>query len=347
MEDITIPPTSTPSDKHFRLLDLPYDMRERVLSHVLPSVPEIDCDTEYSPCLDIPRNCCPYSYETIRKTSDYSFFRSYDGDGYSPQILRVNRQLSEEGIAYLYRRKIFIITIYNTGYDFLKASGQLETLPPLPYHEIKEFVIRIMPRTLPTEGDRARWYLLWLCGLIQEQKVHFKNLRIDFTDQISGRWEPQEPNPEDPWDAPPRKPVPIWEYIDDKPENVPPEFTNDDYPRRVNFDYIAWNEGFDSSIAWLASPLRMLSGVADAVVVDLPRSCVGKPHYEELNLWYEEGLSGRFSFDEDDRILRDCRWNFKHPYGPKENCEDGCEECIEHTKQQEESRQRLASFWQE
>ncbi|KAI4240222.1 MAG: hypothetical protein L6R40_005251 [Gallowayella cf. fulva] len=218
-------------------------------------------------------------------TPDYSFARyEYNlgdyKDGYLPQILRVSRQLRQEGTAYLYHRKTFIITVYHTGFDFLKGSGQLQTLPNLPFYEMKEFVIRIPPHTLRTHGTRLRGSLVWLCGLLHQSGARFKKLRIDFTDQLS-EW--------DPWP----KEVPLWEYTDDSPESIPTELLlNDEEEWYTNFEYLAWREGCYSTWEWLVSPLAMLSGVADKCIIDIPRSYQGNKHYEDVKVCLIDGGFG-------------------------------------------------------
>ncbi|KAL8675867.1 MAG: hypothetical protein Q9224_007364, partial [Gallowayella concinna] len=212
--------TEATTAQTFRLFDLPNDIRDVLFSHLLPSVPAIDCDTQHS------------------LWPEYSFSRHDDddndcNDGYVPQILRVNHKLYNEGIDYLYLRKTFVINVYHTGFDFLKSSTQLRTLPNLPYHKMKEVIIRIPPHTLPTEGSDLRYNLLWLCGLLHSNDIHFKKMRIDFTDQYSGTWEPQNLAPEtrhwndEPDDTntnPLPKMLPLWEYTDDEPINIPPQY---------------------------------------------------------------------------------------------------------------------------
>ncbi|KAL8774130.1 MAG: hypothetical protein Q9209_001238 [Squamulea sp. 1 TL-2023] len=333
----------------FQLLDLPLELRTLILSFLLPNVPIIACSVQNSPNTDSPpRNCSPYAWETFQQPSDYNYRRHDEDDPYSPQILRVNRQLHDEATSYLYHQKTFVLSIYNFGYDFLKESNQLENLPLLPYSEIKEFIIEVGPHTLPTQGTRLHWNLLKLCGLIHQRGIHFKKLRVGFTDQVSGRrefdaeaeWHLPFPKNIPLWehiDLPPAKPIPLWEYTNDEPQNIPPELTPDDYRER-NFEYTAWKAGFSSTFTYLASPLRMLSSVAEQAIIDLPRSCENKPHYKMLKQWYEEGLDGRYPFDEDDGVLKDYRWWFEHPYGPKEGCEDKCEECVAYAFEKEKGR---------
>ncbi|KAL8778722.1 MAG: hypothetical protein Q9213_007275 [Squamulea squamosa] len=340
----------------FRLLDLPTELRAHILTVLLPNVPIIACSKDFSSNAGFPdRNCSPYDWEPLPQPSIYNYQRYVDDDPYSPQILRVNRQLHAEGTSYLYHQKTFVLSVYNFGYDFLKESSQLDTLPIFPYGEIKEFVIEVGPHTLTTEGTRVHRNLLKLCGLISESGIHFKKLRVDFTDQKSGRWEYPEIDKwhhllsasvihwgyadDEEWDCPTANPIPLWEYTDDEPQNIPPELNHDEYRER-NFEYTAWEEGFASTFAYLASPLRMLSGVADEAIVDLPRSYKDKEHYKILKQWYEEGLDGRYPFDEDgDGVLEDCWWWFEHPDGPKEVCGDACEECVAYALEKEKERE--------
>ncbi|KAL8801560.1 MAG: hypothetical protein Q9200_006910 [Gallowayella weberi] len=311
----------------FRLLELAPEIRAVLFTHLLPSVPIIDCGAQ--------DNTWP----------QYSFSRHNDNDwtdGYTPQILRVNHQLYYEGIAYLYRRKTFVITVYEMGFDFLKAATHLSTLPHLPYNQMKEFIIRIPPHTLPTQGANLRHNLILLCGLLHSHGVHFKKLRFDFTDQESGQWEPW-PLVTQGWDqvdpVPPPPMVPLWQYTDDEPENIPPEYANQDY-NYPNFEHIAWRVGYSSTFAWLVSPLLMIHGIADECIIETPRSYRGNTHYEGVKLRYEGYLEGRYDIEEkeQDQDVQDCWWNFRHRYGAKMDCEEGCEECI--------AKQRVAEWMQ-
>ncbi|KAL8799985.1 MAG: hypothetical protein Q9182_005495 [Xanthomendoza sp. 2 TL-2023] len=313
-DEITVQP--------FRLLDLGPDIRTVLFSHLLPSVAIIYPVAEADPW---PK----YSFSRHKDNDDDWY------DGYVPQILRVNHQLYEEGIAYLYARKTFVIRIYNSGFDFLKASTQLDNLPNLPYHIMKEFIILVPPHILPTQGADLRYNLLWLCGLLQSHGVHFRRLRINFTNQDSGKWEPRPPVTQSrDWldandDLSPPRMIPLWEYTDDEPENIPPDFVD----RRhdcLNFEYTAWQQGYTSTWAWLASPLIMMHGVADECVIEPPYSYRGNPHYEGVKVWYERYLEGRIEeIDQKDQDVQDCWWSFRHPDGAKEDCEEGCEECVE------------------
>lgn len=305
-------PAKMASNQPFRLLDLPAELRTHIFSYLLPSGSFISCSREHSPHNDrIPRNCNPCNWTTPLQESSYSFRRQDYDDAFSPQILRVNRQLHAEGTAYLYHQKIFVLAIYAAGYDFLKASSQLNTLPILPYTSIKEFVIEVQPNILPLFGERIYQNLLWLCGLIRRSKIHFKCLRIDFTEQHSGKWVKVDGHE---CDHPLFREIPIWEYTDDSASNIPPEIVGSDAAQR-NFEYTAWETGFYSSFARLISPLQMLSAVTDKAVINVPRSCEDNASYTLLKQWYEEGLQGDPPFDEDDPTVRECRWEFNHAQG--------------------------------
>ena len=166
----------------------------------------------------------------------------------------LNRQISAEAKDYLYYTRTFVIDVYQYGFDFLKISGPLEYLPPLPYGLMKEFVIRIMPENLPTAGTQVHSNLLQLCGLIDQHKIHFRKLRIECmskTDQFISFWEEDDAMLGSDW---------------------PPEISDERWDQ-PNIDYLAWECDFGSSFAYLISPLRLLYGVADEVVIQLPKSC--------------------------------------------------------------------------
>ncbi|KAI4271015.1 MAG: hypothetical protein LQ337_006311 [Flavoplaca oasis] len=338
-------------EQPFRFLGLPAEIRAQVLSYLLPNIPVIDCDTVWSPTgqREIGGEN-PYTYEISPGRSLYNFTSFRTGDyPYSPQILRVNRQLHSEAIAYLYHQRTFVLTIYQFGFDFLNKSGPLDVLPSLPYREIKHFVIRIKACNVPTAGRQFRKNLLRLCGLIHEQKIHFKKLTVDFMNHTKiyrygqdDSWETESERGEH---------IPsLWEASNDGLENIPPEISDARWDHQ-NFEYAAWYLGWGSTLAYLMSPLMMLSGIVDEATIQLPNSCTGNPRYDMLKRYYEERLEGRYRFDEDDPDLIGLRWAFKHPHGPKEYCEDMCQEChaltMDMKRAREEDADREKREWDE
>ncbi|KAL8671962.1 MAG: hypothetical protein Q9168_003558 [Polycauliona sp. 1 TL-2023] len=238
--------------------------------------------------------------------------------------MRLNRQIHSEAVAYLYSQKTFVITIYQHGFDFLKHSGPLVNLPPLPYSSIKEFVIRIDPCNIPTGGQQIRRNLVRLCGLIAENAIHFKKLRIACMSEPEWRSESLCPS--------------LWHTPDHNTglEIIPPEALVLDEGFHRNFGLIAWENGFSSSLGYLISPLQLLHSIADEVIIEFPASCTGTQSqydYDGLKQYYEKGLSGRdyFSGLDQDKFIADLRWEYKHRYGPNEFCDDICAGCIAYT----------------
>ncbi|KAL9023082.1 MAG: hypothetical protein Q9180_008403, partial [Flavoplaca navasiana] len=215
---------------------LPAEIRAHVFSYLLPNVPVIDCDTDWSPNEESHIGYeTPYTYENPLWISVYSFAR-YD-DPYFPQILRVNRQLHSEAIAYLYHQRTFVLTIYQFGFDFLKQSGPLDVLPLLPYSEIMHFVIRIKACDVRTAGRQVRKNLIRLCGLIHEQKIHFKKLTVDFLNHGNIYSNREDDGYETNSETEEYIPA-LWEFCHDAPENIPPE-TADAAWGHQNFEYAA------------------------------------------------------------------------------------------------------------
>ncbi|KAL8692341.1 MAG: hypothetical protein Q9218_002615 [Villophora microphyllina] len=137
----------------FRFLDLPYELRIHTLSFLLPDRAVIGCDS--------------YCHT---------------------QILHANKQLYKEGTNYLYRLKTFEIKIGNcarAAYDFLGEPLPLNKLPPLPYHEMKEFVIRVEANCSRSFiGNRMRDNRLRLCTLLKQHHVKFRKLKIVFSGSL-------------------------------------------------------------------------------------------------------------------------------------------------------------------
>ncbi|KAL8978844.1 MAG: hypothetical protein Q9205_005679, partial [Flavoplaca limonia] len=318
---------------------LPAEIRAHVFSYLLPNVPVIDCNTTLSP--NAERHVGlenPYTYEDPLWIFVHGF-ATYD-DPYFPQILRVNRQLHSEAVAYLYHQRTFVLTIYQFGFDFLKQSGPLDVLPLLPYGETMHFVIRIKACGIRTAGRQVRKNLIRFCGLIHEQNIHFKKLTVDFLNHGNIYSDRDDDGHET--EAETDEYIPsLWESCHDAPENIPPEIADAAWGHQ-NFEYAAWYLGWGLTFAYLMSPLMMLSGVADQAIIQIPDFCTGNPRYEMLKRYYEERLEGRYGFDEDDPDLIGLRWAFKHPHGPREYCEDMCMECHAFTMEMKRKRKEDA-----
>ncbi|KAL8901471.1 MAG: hypothetical protein Q9207_005182 [Kuettlingeria erythrocarpa] len=338
-------PTNTP----IGLLDLPFELRTQILSLLLPDLPTIECDSDYSPTGDgCPRKLCPQTWSPGDISSDYKF-RS-DSSKCETAILRVCKQLHEEGTDYLYRRKTYKIHVFAYGIDFLSGGGELLALPLIPFHEMKELVIEVVGCDMTRLGTRLRDELAWICGLLGYYKVHLKKLRIDLGD--FNWWM-------DSWDE-----TLSEECAPPPPPHFVSEIDNDD----CNAEAAAWEEGFDSTFAYILSALKLLP-VVDECTITIPnipttvyptRGPDDDPcddgsdddgsyggittwdrapqHIHDLAKWYEEGIDGTYAFEEDLRLQRD-RAGFaarlKHPSGGPDAPPDwrcGCEDCVEYFK---------------
>ncbi|KAI4188245.1 MAG: hypothetical protein LQ346_005353 [Caloplaca aetnensis] len=343
------------------LLDLPFELRTQILSLLLPDLPTIECDVDYSHTGNsCPRKLCPQTWTPGVIASDCQF-RS-DGSECETAILRVCKQLHEEGTDYLYRRKTYKIHVFDYGIDFLSGGGELLALPLIPFHEMKELVIEVVGCGMTRTGTRLRDELAWICGLLRHHNVQLKKLRIDLGDWY---WWMNS------WDetlseecAPPLPP-----HLD--------VLENDD----CNAEAAAWEEGFESTFAYIISALKLLPVVDECTIPipDIPttrwpiRGPEDDPwdegsdddssyegittwrkapqHIHDLAKWYEEGIDGTYAFEEDLRLQRD-RAGFaarlKHPRGgpdapPDWDC--GCEDCVEYFKEErrrDEERRREA-----
>lgn len=201
------------------------------------------------------------------------------------------------------------------GFDFLNESGPLQQLPPLPYHEIKEFMIDLGGYEFPKMALRFRQNLLWLCGLLRQHQIHFKKLKIEIlgSDYRSS-----------------------WNELWDSTISEPPEYDPDDADIFYNVDIIASQEGFKSTLAYLLTPLALIP-VATECSITLPGSLKENEDAVGLAKEYEECIDGTSPFDESDwcfqRDLKHFEWMKTHPEGASSQCE--CADCKEYFEEQD------------
>ncbi|KAL8839216.1 MAG: hypothetical protein Q9170_001822 [Blastenia crenularia] len=284
----------------FRFLDLPREIRDQVYSHLLPDLPVIDCDPDWST-----------NKEGLYRYSAYDF--RADREPCSLGLLMANHQLYDEGTDYLYNTKTYKLNVFAGGFDFLSESNSLERLPAIPCHKIKAFVIRIVDCDFEKSGCELRENLVWLCGLLRHHNVCFKDLKIVFS-----KWAPGWSGWSEAWDA------------NDTEEPSPP-VVNDNIDNKYNANLAAWELNFFWTFDYIISPLALLP-VADKCTIEVPEVFKGQQHVVDRATWYEEGLNGCAVF-EDDKCLQSDRAEFeqkfqraKHLYG--ELCRPaGYEQC--------------------
>ncbi|KAI4170933.1 MAG: hypothetical protein LQ343_004591 [Gyalolechia ehrenbergii] len=163
-------------------------------------------------------------------------------------------------------------------------SDQLRELPPLPYSDIKEFVIAIAPCYQALTACRLRANLLWLCGLLRHNKVHFQRLKIEFDNTLWCDWN-------DAWDEAESDYIPlplVYDNVFDLP----------------NAEFTAYKQGFSSVFSWLISPLALLP-TAGECMIELPAAFKGKRHFVDLAKWYEKGIDGTHEFGDHPFLQRD------------------------------------------
>ncbi|KAL8931705.1 MAG: hypothetical protein Q9211_006784 [Gyalolechia sp. 1 TL-2023] len=252
------------------ILDLPTEIRTYILSFLLPDLPTIQCDIEWSHLAnDPPKNRSPLHWEPYSEDAPYEF-RS-DKEPCSLAILRANRKLYADGKRHLYGGKTYKLNIHNYGFDFLSQSDQLRELPPLPYSEIKDFVIAIAPCYEALTAVRLRANLLWLCGLLRHHQVHFNRLKIEFDETLwCGLTES--------WDGAESDVIPTPQ-VEDNVLGLP------------NADFVAHEQGFSSVFAWLISPVALLPTAGECTIA-LPAAFRAKRHVVDLAQWYEKGIDG-------------------------------------------------------
>ena len=286
----------TPFEPHFRIMDLPAELHTHILSFVLPDLPVIRCDMDWSPCADDPpRGCSPATWNGGWGRAAHDF--RADREPCCTEILRVNNKLYQEGRRYLYGQKTYKISVFDFGFDFLDHLGFLEKLPPVPYHMMKEFVIQIAAcSNLSETGYRLRSNLVWLCGLLAHEKIHFRKLRVEFQEQDRGSlldscgltWDSEQ---------------------SDQP--FLPNPTSDSHYDLLNINLQAYEQGFPSTFAYVLSALAMLGPIAESCTVEVPTVFRENQHVVELAKWYEEGVNGTYPFD-DNGVLRQDRAEFEY-----------------------------------
>ncbi|KAL8934731.1 MAG: hypothetical protein Q9216_005760 [Gyalolechia sp. 2 TL-2023] len=283
-----------------KIFTLPTELRARILSYLLPNTPTIECDWDYSPFrTDLPRSVSPATW--FPGTSPSVHEGRSDSEKCYTEILRTNSRLYADGITYLYSLKTYKLTVFQFGFDFLNQSGPLRQLPPLPYHEMKEFVIQLADCDVAEMGCRLRYNILWLCGLLRQHGVHFKKLGIEF---LGDRWRKA-------WDATESE-VPDSPQLDDVEEEV------------TDLNVIAYRNGFASTVEFLLSPLALLPTSGECRI-SLPCCLKEKEHMIRLAKWYEEGIDGTFPFEDDGCLMKDVEdfeWLVEHPDGFSTKC--GC-----------------------
>ncbi|KAL8839218.1 MAG: hypothetical protein Q9170_001824 [Blastenia crenularia] len=305
----------SPTELPLTIVDLPKELRKHILSFLLPDLDTIECDQTLSPCRDsLPRNWPPRGWKHGNGPS-VCYLRTDREVGVNdgichPQVLRVNRKLYDDGVEYLYRQKTYKISVFNYGFEFLRHSGQLDELPPLPYHHIKEFVIEVNLPDLKETGTMLRWNLLWLCGLIQKAGIHFRRLKVEFQ---NNDYHGNARDEVETYSAPPsRSDDPFDDPFDEKDD--------------CNAHLVAYKNGFWSTLGYLFNPLVLLP-VAKQCAIQLPTE-LQDTDSQDLATWYEEGLNGTYPFEDDwwlQREKADFEWKVDHPSGSSESCE--CVSC--------------------
>lgn len=126
------------------LLDLPFEIRSKILSYLLPDtrfiVHEAKTDgfkrfgDRFVPDHRLGLAPVPHWW-----TFDYKTVSPY------PEVLLTNRQLYADGFCQLYELQSFKLVVNYLEYDFLGVTYYHfdGLLPPLPYHAMKEFVIEV------------------------------------------------------------------------------------------------------------------------------------------------------------------------------------------------------------
>ncbi|KAI4115684.1 MAG: hypothetical protein LQ338_007821 [Usnochroma carphineum] len=293
------------------ILDLPAELRAHILSFILPDLSTIECDIGWSPTNNDPPRNCPVRIWTPDTVDSVHRFRS-DDEKCDTAVLRICKQLNQDGTGYLYHLKTYKVHVFNFGIDFLSQAGDLHALPLLPYHEMKEFVIQIVGCGMAESGCRLRENLLWLCGLLNHHKVHLRKLRIEFPEPYASIWNSES----------------VWDEDGSEEERWPPVI-DESVINDCNANLAAWEAGFPSTFAYILSPLALLP-TADECTIELPECFKAKQHVVDAAKWYEEGISGVYPFEEDWCLKQDraeFEYRLQHPDGLRSRQCD-CADCV-------------------
>ena len=274
----------------------------QILSYLLPDLSIIECDMDWSPmCNDPPRHHSPQDWFPLEEKAVYKF-RSDDEPCYS-DILCTSKQLYEDGRTFLYSCKTYKLTVFDFGFDFLTRSNQLPSLPPLPYGEIKEFVITVSGCNLTETGYRLREKLVWLCGLFRRHHAYFQKLKIVF---LGDCW------------------IDAWDQTGIEDPERPQE--GDNVFQLPNVHIEAWEKGFSSIFAWMITPLALVP-TAGRCIIEIPPTLQEKRHILDLIMWYEDGINGTYEFPNIWYLQEDqaqFEWMWDHPHESNRNCK--CED---------------------
>lgn len=336
-----------------QLMDLPAELRIHILSFLLPDLPTIECDVDWSPTADSCPRDFPKSIWTPGVGPSVYKFRS-DDEKCETAVLRACKQLHMEGTGYLYGLKTYKIHVFDFGVDFLNRAGIFLELPQIPFHEMKELIIEIFGcEDMAETGTRLRDNLMFLCGLLSHHNVHLKKLRIEFS-----------PPRRDWWNT-------AWDETGSE-ECPPPDF-DIRKDNSCNAELAAWENGFYSTFEYITSPLALLPTVDECTVevpvayktiryvpdpeewheesdvrpVEILVPNAAKQHVLDWATWYQERIEGVYAFEEDWCLERDraaFAYMLLHPHGgPSREC--NCEDCVEHYKnldsKTEESRRKF------
>lgn len=153
----------------FPFLRLPLELQNHVLSYLLPNEKAIGI---------------PYGRQD-ESTEDYSYYgeavkyRSGNEECY-PAILRVNRQISEQGHNIAYNR-VFMIRVTDIGYSFLKHHWDDETEDlTFPFDKAKQVQIDIHISD-PLRLHELLVFIMKIKNLLAEYSL--KSLKINFIDE--------------------------------------------------------------------------------------------------------------------------------------------------------------------
>lgn len=154
----------------FPFLRLPPELQNQVLSYLLPNKKAIGI---------------PYGRQ-VESTEDGSYYGAAvkyrsGNDQCSPAILRVNRQISEQGHNIAYNR-VFMIRVTDIGYSFLKYHWEDETEDlTFPFDKAKQVQIDIHFNSDPLRQHELLGFIRMIKNLLAGYSL--KSLEINFIDE--------------------------------------------------------------------------------------------------------------------------------------------------------------------
>ena len=167
----SISPTRSKSSsyKPFPLMLLPFELRAKILQCLLPDEPSID-----------------FSLKRPGSRNIHRYRR--DNDNCYTAVLRINRQLYEEGTRIVYNREIVMtermVKFWKVPWTDPEAASA--HTPVFPFHKAKQLTIQAGPSIFPAGGWGTYVRLIHLCAYIHRCSPSLRRVHLLFWEKEPG-----------------------------------------------------------------------------------------------------------------------------------------------------------------